>query len=134
VYFAASRTLVWSDIPNDRLLRWDETTCTAGVLRQPAGHPNGDTLDRHGRLVTCEHSNRRVTGTGHDGTVTVLADAYHGRRLNSPNDVVVASDGAVWFTDASYGIDSDYEGVAGTDYEGVAGTSELDGCYLFRAE
>ncbi len=125
-YFPAHRAVVWSDIPNDRLLRLDETTGTVGVLRQPAGYPNGNTVDALGRLITCEHGNRRVTRTEHDGTLTVLADHYQGRRLNSPNDVVVAGDGALWFTDASYGIDS--------DYEGTRAASELDECYLFRSD
>lgn len=125
-YFPAHRTVVWSDIPNDRLLRLDETTGTVGVLRQPAGYPNGNTVDAQGRLLTCEHGNRRVTRTEHDGTITVLVEQYQGRRLNSPNDAVVAGDGAVWFTDARYGIDS--------DYEGHRAASELDECYLFRTD
>src|SRR3954463_8508886 len=91
-YVPAWRQLVWSDIPNDRLLRWDETTGAVGVFRSPAGHPNGNTLDREGRLITCEQGNRRVTRTEHDGSVTVIADRYRGRRLNSPNDAVVRSD------------------------------------------
>jgi gluconolactonase len=109
-YFAAGRYLVWSDIPNDRMLRWDETTGTVGVFRAPAGYTNGNTVDREGRLVSCEHGARRVTRTEYDGSITVIADRYEGRRLNSPNDVVVATDGSVWFTDPTYGIDSDYEG------------------------
>jgi gluconolactonase len=126
-YFPAGRYLVWSDIPNDRLLRWDETTGTVGVFRQPSGHANGNMVDRQGRLVTCEQGNRRVTRTEHDGTVTVLADRYQGRRFNSPNDVVVRADGSVWFTDPSYGIFS--------DYEGNRGESEFGGdCYVFRLD
>jgi gluconolactonase len=109
-YFPAGRYLVWSDIPNDRMLRWDETTGTVGVFRQPAGYTNGNTVDRSGRLVTCEHGNRRVTQTEHDGSITVIADRFEGKRLNSPNDVVVKSDGSIWFSDPAYGIDSDYEG------------------------
>src|SRR5690348_12168646 len=105
-YFAAGRYLVFSDIPNDRILRWDETTGAVGVFRSPAGYANGHTLDRQGRLVSCEHGNRRVTRTEHDGSVTVLADRYDGHRLNSPNDVVVRADGSIWFTDPSYGIAS----------------------------
>ena len=111
-YFPAGRYLVWSDIPNDRLLRWDETTGAVGVFRQASGYANGNTVDRQGRLVTCEQGNRRVTRTEHDGTITVLADRYDGKRLNSPNDVVVRADGSIWFTDPAYGIDSDYEGNA----------------------
>lgn len=109
-YFPAGRYLVWSDIPNDRILRWDETTGATGVFRHPANYTNGHTVDRQGRLVSCEHGGRRVTRTEHDGSITVIADAYQGRRLNSPNDVVVHSDGSVWFTDPPYGIESDYEG------------------------
>ena len=125
-YFAAGRYLVWSDIPNSRLMRWDETTGVVGVLREDSGYANGNTIDREGRLVTCEQGNRRVTRTEHDGTVTVLADCYDGKRLNSPNDVVVRADGSIWFTDPSYGIDS--------DYEGNAGTNELGGCFVFRLD
>ncbi|MCL1635678.1 SMP-30/gluconolactonase/LRE family protein [Luteimonas sp. SX5] len=110
VYFPALRTLLWSDIPNDRMLRYDETSGQAGVFRQPARYTNGNTLDRQGRLVSCEHGGRRLVRTEHDGAITVLADRYQGKRFNSPNDVVVHSDGSVWFTDPSYGIDSDYEG------------------------
>ncbi|MFF3438380.1 SMP-30/gluconolactonase/LRE family protein [Streptosporangium sp. NPDC002721] len=109
-YVAAGRYLVWSDIPNDRMLRWDEMTGNVGPFRAPAGYTNGHTLDRQGRLVSCEHGNRRVTRTEHDGSVTVLADSWQGKRLNSPNDVVVRSDDSVWFTDPRYGILSDYEG------------------------
>jgi gluconolactonase len=109
-YFAAGRYLVWSDIPNDRMLRWDEPTGNAGVFRCPSGYVNGNTVDRQGRLVSCEHSGRRVSRTEFDGSVTTIADRYKGKRLNSPNDVVVKSDGSIWFTDPTYGIDSDYEG------------------------
>ncbi len=124
VYVPAGRYLVWSDIPNDRMLRWDEMTGNVGVFRHPAGFTNGNTLDRQGRLVTCEHGNRRVTRTEHDGSITVLADQYDGKRLNSPNDVVVRSDGSIWFTDPSYGIDS--------DYEGHRGHSEIGACNVYR--
>jgi gluconolactonase len=123
-YFPAGRYLVFSDIPNDRVLRWDETTGAVGVFTQPAGYANGHTVDAQGRLVSCEHGNRRVTRTEHDGSITVLADSYKGKRLNSPNDVVVKSDGAIYFTDPAYGID--------TDYEGHKGTSELGACHVFR--
>jgi gluconolactonase len=109
-YFAAGRYVIFSDIPNDRILRWDETTGVVGVFRQPAAYANGHTVDRQGRLVSCEHGSRTVTRTEHDGTVTVLADRYNGHRFNSPNDVVERADGSIWFTDPSYGIDSDYEG------------------------
>jgi gluconolactonase len=125
-YFPAHRYVLWSDIPNDRMLRWDETTGHAGVFRHPAGHSNGNTVDREGRLVTCEHGNRRVTRTEHDGSITVIADRFEGKRLNSPNDVVVKSDGSIWFTDPAYGIDS--------DYEGHKAESEIGACHVFRAD
>src|SRR5262249_9549316 len=105
-YFPAQGTLVWSDIPNDRMLRFDEINETVGVFRSPAGYTNGHTVDREGRLVSCEHGNRRVTRTEHDGSITVIADVYEGKRFNSPNDVVVRSDGTIFFTDPSYGIDT----------------------------
>ena len=110
VWFGDLRCLLWSDIPNDRMLRWSEETGQVSVFRQPAHNSNGNTRDRQGRLVTCEHGSRRVTRTEHDGRVTVLLDRFDGRRLNAPNDVVVASDGAVWFTDPGYGILMNYEG------------------------
>jgi gluconolactonase len=125
-YFAAGRYLVWSDIPNDRMLRWDETTGTVGVFRAPAGYTNGNTVDREGRLVSCEHGARRVTRTEYDGSITVIADRYEGRRLNSPNDVVVASDGSVWFTDPTYGIDSDYEGYRAESEIGASNVYRVD--------
>jgi len=126
VYVPAARSLLVSDIPNDRLLRWDEVTGTIGVFRHPANYSNGNTLDAVGRLVTCEHGTRRVTRTEHDGSITVLADSHLGRRLNSPNDVVVHSNGSVWFTDPAYGIDS--------DYEGHRADSEIGGCHVYRID
>jgi gluconolactonase len=126
VYVPAGRYLLWSDIPNDRMLRWDELTGTVGPFRQPAGYANGHTLDGAGRLVSCEHGYRRVTRTEPDGSITVVADRYQGKRLNSPNDVVVGSDGSVWFTDPSYGIDS--------DYEGHRAESEIGGCHVYRVD
>ncbi|MEC9342715.1 MAG: SMP-30/gluconolactonase/LRE family protein [Pseudomonadota bacterium] len=123
-WFAAGRYLVWSDIPNNRMMRWDETDGSVSVFRSPSNHSNGSTVDRQGRLVTCEHLTRRVTRTEHDGTVTVLADRFEGGRLNSPNDVVVASDGSIWFTDPFYGI--------ATDYEGKVSPLEQDGCHVYR--
>ncbi|MEV6570272.1 SMP-30/gluconolactonase/LRE family protein [Streptomyces sp. NPDC051577] len=113
LYIPAWRQLIWSDIPNDRMLRWDETTGAVSTFRSPAGHPNGNTMDREGRLITCEQGNRRVTRTEHDGSVTVLADRYQGKRLNSPNDATVKSDGSIWFSDPDFGLTSDYEGVRG---------------------
>jgi gluconolactonase len=109
-YFPAMRSLLFSDIPNDRMLRFDEESETVSVFRRPADYTNGNTVDRQGRLVSCQHGSRRVVRTEHDGAITVLADRYQGKRFNSPNDVVVKSDGSVWFTDPSYGIDSNYEG------------------------
>jgi gluconolactonase len=126
VWVPAGRYVVWSDIPGDRLLRWDETTGTVGVFRCPSGNANGHTLDRQGRLVSCEHGNRRVTRTEHDGSITVLADRYDGHRLNSPNDVVVSSDGSVWFTDPTYGIRS--------HYEGQLAATEIGACHLYRVD
>ncbi len=109
VWFADHGCLLFSDIPNERILRW---TPGAGVsvFREPSNFANGHTRDRQGRLISCEHGGRRVTRTEPDGSLTVLADRWDGRRLNSPNDVVVKSDGSVWFTDPTYGILSDYEG------------------------
>ncbi len=109
-WFAAGRYLVWSDIPNNRMLRWDETSGHVSEFRSPSNNSNGNTVDRQGRLVSCEHLTRRVTRTEHDGSLSVLADQWQGKRLNSPNDVVVKSDGSIWFTDPSYGILTDYEG------------------------
>ena len=110
VWFGDHRCLVWSDIPGNRMLRWDEATGVVTPFRSPADFANGHTRDRQGRLVSCEHLTRRVTRTEHDGSITVLIDRFDGRPLNAPNDVVVASDGSVWFTDPGYGILSDYEG------------------------
>lgn len=123
-WFAPGRYLVWSDIPNDRMLRWDETDGSVSVFRQPARNTNGHTVDLQGRLVSCEHRGRCVSRIGHDGRRTVLADRFEGRRLNSPNDLVVKSDGSIWFTDPSYGIDSDYEGDAAENEQG--------GCHVYR--
>jgi len=111
-WFGGGRYLVWSDAPNDRMMRWDETDGSVSVFRQPALNTNGHTVDLQGRLVSCEHRGRCVSRTEHDGTRTVLASHYEGKRFNSPNDVVVKSDGSIWFSDPSYGIDSDYEGDA----------------------
>jgi gluconolactonase len=110
VWFGDGRYLLFSDIPNNRILRWDETSGAASVFRQPANNANGHTRDRQGRLVSCEHLSRRITRTEYDGGVTVLADRFDGKRLNSPNDIVCARDGSIWFTDPSFGIDSDWEG------------------------
>jgi gluconolactonase len=110
VWFGDGRYLLWSDIPNDRILRWDEESGAVSIFRRPSNHANGNTRDRQGRLVTCEHSGRRVTRTEYDGSITVVLDGFDGKRLNSPNDVVVKSDGSIWFTDPPFGILGNYEG------------------------
>jgi gluconolactonase len=110
VWFGDGRYLLWSDIPNNRILRWDEETGGVAVFRRPSNYANGNTRDRQGRLVTCEHDARRVTRTEYDGALTVLADRFEGKRLNSPNDVVVKSDDSIWFTDPPFGILANYEG------------------------
>ena len=110
VWFGDHGCLIWSDIPNDRMLRWDERSGVVSVFRQPTGYANGNTRDRQGRLITCEHLGRRVVRTEPDGSLSVLADRYEGKRLNSPNDVVVKSDGSIWFTDPPFGLLGDYEG------------------------
>lgn len=125
VWFEDGGYLVWSDIPNRRMLRWVPDVGVS-VFRADSNYANGNTRDRQGRLVTCEHGGRRVTRTEPDGSITVIADRYDGKRLNSPNDVVVKSDGSIWFTDPSYGIMS--------DYEGHKSEQEQDGCYVFRVD
>jgi gluconolactonase len=125
-WFAAGRYLVWSDIPNNRMMRWDEPSGHVSVFRGRSNNANGNTVDNQGRLVSCEHLTRRVTRTEVDGSITVLADRWHEKRLNSPNDVVVRSDDSIWFTDPSYGIITDYEG----DY----GEQELSGSYVYRID
>lgn len=125
VWFADGDYLLWSDIPNNRMMRWIDGV-GAHVWRFPANNSNGNTRDREGRLITCEHGARRVTRTEADGRITVLADRWKGKRLNSPNDVVVKSDGSVWFTDPPYGIL--------TDYEGNKGASEIGACNVYRID
>jgi gluconolactonase len=125
-WFAAGRYLVFSDIPNNRIMRFDECDGSMSVFRQPSNNSNGNTTDRQGRLVTCEHLGRRVTRTEHDGAITVLADRYQGKRLNSPNDAVVKSDGSIWFTDPPYGILA--------DYEGGRAESEIGGNHVYRID
>ena len=110
VWLGDNRCLLWSDIPNNRIMRWDEETGAVSVFRKPSNYANGNTRDRQGRLVTCEHDARRVTRTEYDGTITVVLDRFDGKPLNSPNDVVVKSDDSVWFTDPHFGILSNYEG------------------------
>ncbi len=125
-WLPAHRYLVWSDIPNDRLLRWDETDGRVSTFRQPCLHENGHAVDRQGRLVSCEHRGRCVSRTEHDGTRRVLASHWRGMRLNSPNDVTIGPDGALWFTDPTYGID--------TDYEGDAAQSEIGAAHVYRVD
>jgi gluconolactonase len=125
VWFNDGGYLVWSDIPNNRMLRWSPDL-GAGVFRAVSNFSNGSTRDRQGRLVSCEHGTRRVTRTEPDGSLTVIADKHQGKRLNSPNDVVVKSDGSIWFTDPSYGILS--------DYEGYKADMEQDGCFVYRVD
>jgi len=124
VWFGDAGCLLFSDIPNDRILRW-----TPGVgistYRHPSNYANGHTRDRQGRLVSCEHGTRRVTRTEHDGRITVIADSFDGRPLNSPNDVVVAQDGGIWFSDPHYGIMTNYEGFA---------AAQENPCVVYRAD
>ncbi|MDE0113206.1 MAG: SMP-30/gluconolactonase/LRE family protein [Albidovulum sp.] len=125
-WFAAGRYLIWSDIPNDRMLRYDESDGSVSVFRQPSNNSNGNTVDGAGRLVTCEHLTRRVTRTEHGGEITTIADRFNGKRFNSPNDVVVSRDGAIWFSDPTYGIAS--------DYEGAKADPEIGGCHVYRVD
>ncbi len=110
VWFGDGRFVLWSDIPNDRILKWEEETGAVSIFRKPSNFANGHTRDRQGRLIGCEHGGRRVVRTEYDGSITVLMDSFQGRRLNSPNDVVVKSDGSIWFTDPAFGIMGTYEG------------------------
>ncbi|MFY0616609.1 SMP-30/gluconolactonase/LRE family protein [Shimia sp.] len=127
VYSAAFRCLIWSDIPNDRRLRWDELTGNVADIRSGLGcYTNGSTLDRQGRVVACEHGTRSVTRIEHDGSVTTLASHFEGKRFNSPNDVIVRSDHSIWFSDPAYGIES--------DYEGFQAEPELDGEHVYRLD
>ncbi|MEO1250444.1 MAG: SMP-30/gluconolactonase/LRE family protein [Pseudomonadota bacterium] len=123
VYFAEGDYLLWSDIPNNRMLRWSDADGMS-VFREPANFTNGHTRDLRGRLVSCEHGGRRISRTEEDGSITVLVDNYQGKKLNSPNDLVVKSDGTIWFTDPPYGILS--------NHEGYQADSELGANYVFR--
>jgi gluconolactonase len=125
VWFADGGYLLWSDIPNNRMLRWMPETGVS-TFRAESNNSNGNTRDRQGRLVTCEHLTRRVTRTEPDGSITVIADRYKGKRLNSPNDVVVKSDDSIWFSDPSYGIL--------TEFEGSRSEQEQGGCYVYRVD
>jgi gluconolactonase len=110
VWFGDGRYLLWSDIPNNRMMKWEEETGAVSVFRRPSNFANGHTRDRQGRLITCEHGGRRVSRTEYDGTISVVAERYDGKRLNSPNDVVVQSDGSIWFSDPPFGLFGYYEG------------------------
>jgi gluconolactonase len=125
-WFAAGRYLIWSDIPNNRMLRFVEESGQVSVFRQGSNNSNGNTVDNQGRLVTCEHLTRCVTRTEFDGSISVLADKWEGKRFNSPNDAVVKSDDSVWFTDPAYGIDG--------DNEGEPATPEIDACNVYRID
>ncbi len=114
VWFGDGRFLLWSDIPNNRIMRWDEETGAVSVYRKPSHNSNGNTRDRQGRLLTCEHDTRRVTRTEYDGTISVIAEKFDGKPLNSPNDIVCKTDGSIWFTDPPFGILGHYEGHTAT--------------------
>ncbi len=126
-WFGGGRYLVWSDIPNNRMMRYDETDGSVSVFRNPSNNSNGNSVDGQGRLVSCEHLLRRVTRTEHNGSITVIADRHEGKRFNSPNDVVVKSDGSIWFTDPPYGILIDYEGGTAASEIGNNNVYRVDG-------
>ncbi|MBT6099642.1 MAG: SMP-30/gluconolactonase/LRE family protein [Marinovum sp.] len=126
VYVPAGRYVLFSDIPNDRVLRFDEVSGAVTLFSDRCGFQNGRTLDREGRVVSCEHGGRRISRIEHDGSVNELCASFEGKKLNSPNDVVVKSDGSIWFTDPTYGIDS--------DYEGHAAESEIGASYVYRVD
>jgi gluconolactonase len=125
-WFGGGRYLIWSDIPNNRMMRYDECDSSVSEFRTGSRYSNGNSVDRQGRLVTCEHHGRRVSRTEHDGTVVSLASHFNGKRLNSPNDLCVKSDGAIWFTDPFYGLV--------VDYEGEKAAMEQDGCHVYRLD
>ena len=125
-YLPAGKHLVWSDVSNDRVLRYDETNGATSVFLSPANNHNGHSVDRQGRLVCCEQRGRCISRIEHDGSRRVLADRFEGKRFNSPNDVVVKSDGSIWFSDPTYGIDSDYEGDAAAEEIGASNVYRLD--------
>jgi gluconolactonase len=125
-YFPAGRYLLFSDIANNRIMRLVEDDSHLSVFRQPSMNSNGNTVDREGRLVSCEHAGRRVTRTEHDGRITVLADRWDGKRLNAPNDVAVAPDGSIWFSDPTYGLDGNYEGPKGVKEQASNNVYRID--------
>src|SRR5258705_13852731 len=110
VWFGDGRYFLWSDIPNDRIMKWEEETGAISVFRRPSENANGNTRDRQGRLITCEMDAQRLTRTEYDGTITVIAESFEGKRLTAPNDVVVNSDGSVWFTGNGAATGGDYLG------------------------
>jgi gluconolactonase len=126
VYFRDLRCLIWSDVANNRLMRWNEENGAVSVFREPSNYANGNTRDNEGRLITCEQDSRRLTRTEHDGRITVLTDRYQGKPLNSPNDVVVSTDGAIWFTDPGYGILGNYESSQQRPFELPTNVYRLD--------
>jgi gluconolactonase len=126
VYVPSARHLLFSDIPRNRVMRYNECDDAVSVFSSPSNFANGHTLDMEGRVLACEHLSRRVTRTEHDGSLTVLADSYEGKRLNSPNDVIASSSGDVWFTDPSYGISADYEGAVAESEIGSRNVYRLD--------
>ncbi|GKX35185.1 MAG: gluconolactonase [Rhizobiaceae bacterium MnEN-MB40S] len=125
-YFPAGRYVIWSDIPNDRIMRWDEMNGAVAVFEHPCRNQNGHAVDIQGRMIACEHRGRCISRYEHDGSRKILADSFDGKPLNSPNDVIVKSDGSIWFTDPSYGVDS--------DYEGDAAPMEQDGRHVYRID
>jgi len=126
VYVPAAKSLLWSDIPRDRVMRYDETDGSVSVFEYPCGYHNGHTLDDAGRVIAAEHGGRRISRLEHDGRWITLADRFEGKRFNSPNDVVQKRDGSIWFTDPTYGIDS--------HYEGHAAESEIDASNVYRLD
>jgi gluconolactonase len=127
VWFGDGRYLLWSDIPNNRIMKWDEATGAVSEFRKPSNFSNGNTRDRQGRLLTCEHGTRRVTRTEYDGTITVIADKFDGKPLNSPNDIVCKSDGSIWFTDPPFGSLGYYEGYVGKIEQKDTNVYRVDG-------
>ncbi|MGJ4931150.1 SMP-30/gluconolactonase/LRE family protein [Bradyrhizobium sp. HKCCYLS2038] len=126
VYVPAAKSLLWSDIPNDRLMRFDETDGSVSVFETPCGYHNGHTRDALGRVIACEHGGRRISRLEHDGSWTGLVDRVDGKKFNSPNDAVVKSDGTIWFSDPTYGIDTAYEGHAATSEIGASNVYRFD--------
>ncbi|CAL80358.1 putative gluconolactonase (gnl) [Bradyrhizobium sp. ORS 278] len=126
VYVPAAKSLLWSDIPNDRIMRFDETDGSVSVFETPCGYHNGHTRDALGRVIACEHGGRRISRLEHDGNWTGLVDQFEGKRFNSPNDAVVKSDGTIWFSDPTYGIDSAYEGHAAKSEIGASNVYRFD--------